>query len=49
MSRHGPPHAQGSSGPPRGDATLSRMGDDSSCAWGWSGSVSLNPGFSAAY
>jgi hypothetical protein len=49
MSRHDPAARAGvHSGPPRWDATSSRMSVDGSCDWIWGASVSFNLGFSAA-
>lgn len=49
MSRHGlPARTVAHSGPPRRDATPSRMGFDGSYDWVGGASVSFNPGFSAA-
>jgi len=49
MSRHGSAEPTvASSGPPRWDATPSRMSVDGSCDWIWGASASFNPGFSAA-
>jgi hypothetical protein len=49
MSRHGPAaRTVAHSGLPRWEAAPLRMGVDGSCEWVWGGSVSSNPGFSAA-
>ena len=49
MSRYGSAaRSVAHSGPPRWDATLSRMGFGGSCEWGWGAAISFNPRFSAA-